>query len=105
MTYHVTHWTGESERDLPLERLSELLDELAEADDEHPDVSLTHESEWCLSMGRAGQVTFENLEEGGPRHLLSVSRESRIELLRMLARGQIGALLALDWFPGYPRAT
>jgi hypothetical protein len=66
MTFHITHRYGAMERDPPLLSLASLLAELADRpeDTEHAGVSLTHESEWCMSVSRAGSVTLENLESG-----------------------------------------
>jgi len=85
----------------PLSSLSPLLDELATADPEHGDVSLTHESEWCISVSRSGYVTFENLEEGEPRHMRDLSREKILDLWAKLSRGEIESIESEAWLPGY----
>lgn len=102
MGYRVTHRTGEMENDAPLEKLESLLDELASGDAEHPDVAVTHESEWCLSVSRSGFVVLEHLEEGEPKHLGPVERRTALELMSAVAEGRIDDLSALAWKPGYP---
>jgi hypothetical protein len=53
MTYHTTDRWGVMEHDAPAVRFAELLDSLEESDDqEHPEVGLTHESGWTLSVFR-----------------------------------------------------
>lgn len=52
---------------------------LAELDgpvnDDHPDVSRSHESEWCLSAFPSGLLIWEDVEEDDePRHLADVRR-------------------------------
>lgn len=81
--------------------LPSLLDELQTADAEHGDVALTHESEWCISVSRSGYVTFENLEQGEPRHMRGVSRDKILDLWARLARGDIESLETEAWIPGY----
>ena len=85
MTCHVnTRWGG-SEPNPSVDRMREVLAELDAEDDEHPDVSLSHESEWCLSVFRSGLLVWENLEEGDPKHMRRVSRDRVLELWMKLA--------------------
>ena len=90
MTFHVYHRFGECVRDPPLSTLESLYDELKVNDDEHPSVSLQHESEWSLEAFPGGLLVCENVEEGShPRHLKSATKEKVIELWRKLAVGDI----------------
>ena len=104
MSYFVnTRWGGGE--DSPSEpRMREILAELdakENGDDEHPDVSLVHESEWALSAFADGLLVWENLEEGEPRHMRNVPRERVLELWLKLSRGEIGSIENEPWLPGY----
>jgi hypothetical protein len=103
MTFHVTHLTGDMESDVPLESLPGLLDEVNEADGEHTDVSLTHETEWCLSTSAKGLLVWENLEsrESKPRHMNGVERAHVLRLWTALADGDLAMIDAEPWLPGY----
>ena len=101
MAFHVTHSSGSMESCPPLSVLPSLLDELQTADAEHGDVSITHESEWCITVSRSGVVVFENLERGEPRHLQQVSRDKILDLWSRLARGEIESLETEPWILGY----
>ncbi len=101
MAFHITHTHGAMESSPPLSSLPGLLDELATADPEHADVSLTHESEWCISVSRSGYVSCENLEAGEPRHMRELSRERILDLWARLARGEVESLKSEPWLPGY----
>ncbi len=103
MSYHVTHRNGRDESMFPFNRLGELLDELEQPDPEHPDVSVTHESGWCLSVFGSGWVSLEKLDEEDPMHMGPQSRTEAIALMRLVAGGSIAELLALPWRPGYPQ--
>lgn len=93
---------GDSEVDYPLESLASLYDELADSNEEHPDVSLTHESEWCLSAFNSGLVIWENVAgEGEPQHLRNIPKEKVVTLWSMLASGNIDAVHKEEWAPGY----
>ncbi|HWE16756.1 MAG TPA: hypothetical protein VG758_06165 [Hyphomicrobiaceae bacterium] len=105
-------WDG-GERNPPVDRLREILQELdIETDDfEHPDVSLKHETEWCLSAFLSGLLIWENADgvpadddpdpEGKPaRHMKGVSRQKVLELWLKLAAGDIAAVEAEPWLPG-----
>ena len=82
--------------------MSELLASLATPDPEHPDVSLTHESEWCLSVFGSGLVVLENVETGeGPWHTRLHSPMDALELWRLLSSGHIAAIRSHPWVPGY----
>jgi len=103
MAFHVTHRYGNMEGDPPLSSLPALLAELRTdvEDREHMDVSVTHESEWCLATGGNGKVWFENLEQGEPRHLRGVEDARLLELWAALARGDLARLEREPWQPGY----
>ena len=86
----------------------------ASAEDfEHPDVSLKHEMEWCLSAFLSGLLISENVggvpENDDPdpeakpkpaRHMKGVSRQKVLELWLKLAPGNIAAVEAEPWLPG-----
>ena len=105
-------WMG-VERNPSVERLREILQELdIETEDfEHPDVSLKHETEWCLSAFLSGVLIWENVD-GVPenddtdpeaklaRHMKGVSRQKVLELWLKLAAGDIAAVEAEPWLPG-----
>ncbi|MFF8955495.1 hypothetical protein [Streptomyces sp. NPDC014894] len=81
------------------EAMRRVLDGLASADDEHPDVSLSHESGWCLSAFRSGLLIWENIEDGSvaPVEMIKVTREEILRLFRLLAAGDIASVEALPW--------
>lgn len=102
MAYWVNHLTGDSDINFPLELLEELYTELNQADEENSDVSLTHESEWCLSAFPSGLLVWENVAgEGEPKHMHNVSKEKVIELWSLLSRGLIGEIAEQKWVSGY----
>jgi IS1 family transposase len=85
-----------------LSALKDLLAELHEdpQDEEHNTVSVTHESEWCLSVSRGGHVTWENLEDSNPRHMTGASDETILRLWEALTRGEIAVVEKERWRPG-----
>ena len=101
MTFSVTTLAGSSESAPSDSRLREILDELNSPDPEHSDVSLTHESEWCLSAFRSGRLVWENLEHGAPRHMRNVPRERVLDLWKALALGHIDQVDKEPWLPGH----
>lgn len=102
MAFHVTHRLGDDELDPPVSSFPAILRELDESvDTEHGDVSLTHESEWCLSVSRDRTVTFENLDDGEPRHMRGVPDSKIIELWVLLSRGDLASIEREPWKPGY----
>lgn len=102
MTYHVTTRWGGDESEPTESRLREVLAELDADDDEHPDASLTHDSEWCLSASQDGALVYQNLDDPDPRHMPDVSREQVLALWLKLAAGNLDAIEAEAWRPGYP---
>jgi len=103
MAYVITHWLGDDEHPASTDALGPLFDELEIADEEHGSVCVTHESEWCLSVGRSGRAYWENVEDrnGTPRHLDRISRDEFIELGKAVAAGDLGRVEQEDWQPGY----
>lgn len=103
MAYNVTHLNGAMESNLATSRFHELLDELADADAEHTDVSVTHESEWSLSIFRDGRAILEHLEEGDIFHRNAVERAELIDLMVAVAEGRIAEARSGPWKPGLPK--
>jgi hypothetical protein len=103
MSYIVRDRWGATQRDPPGERLRELLQSLDIEDGEHPDVALRHETEWCLSVFPSGLLVWENVEDTDdrPRHMKGVPREKVLALWLDLARGNVAAVEAEPWLPGY----
>jgi hypothetical protein len=106
MGFYITHRYGADESNPPLSKLPALLDELDERldDIEHTSVSLTHESEWCISAYRGGLLIFENVEsqEDTGRHMDGVPTERIVALWTLLSAGQIEAVASEPWLQGYP---
>ncbi|WP_449288394.1 hypothetical protein [Marinobacter salarius] len=102
MTYWVNHLMGNSDVEFSLESLPDLYAELSQADGEHTDVSLTHESEWCLSAFSSGLLVWENVAgDGEPKHMRCAPKEKVIELWSLLASGSIDEIEKQSWLPGY----
>ncbi len=103
MAFHITHRYGDMERPESLAAFVELLSELDQdlEDTEHASVSVSHESEWCISVSRGGYVIFEHLENGGERHMRGVSDGKIIDLWTLLAEGEIARIEQEPWLAGY----
>ncbi len=103
MTFSVHHVDGSMSRPDSSLAFETLLDDLARADDEHPDVGVTHESGWGLSVFKSGTVVWEDVEAGGQAgHLNAVPREQILMLMRLVATGDLKQVHRLSWLPGYP---
>ena len=97
----VTPRRGDSEDEPSESRMRDLLAELNEHDPEHPDVWLTHETGWTLSVFESGLINWENLEsKTEPRHQVGISREKALSLWVKLSRGEIAEVEAEPWLPG-----
>jgi hypothetical protein len=103
MAYSASDRWGATELNPPIERLRELLQSLDIEDKEHPDVALKHETEWCLSAFSSGLLVWENVEAKGnnAKHMKCVPREAVLGLWLKLTRGDIAAVQAEPWRPGY----
>ena len=102
MAFHVTDRIGQMHRDPAIELIDATLAELsASSDGEHDDVSLSHESGWCLTAFSSGLLTWEHLDEGSPRHITGADASAVRRLWLSLARGDIATVEAEAWLPGY----
>jgi hypothetical protein len=103
MSFSITHVSGAMEQDPPQSAIAALVEELASADAEHPDVALADESGWSLSAFRSGRVVWENVEDDDvePRHLTGVRPEQVVVLFETLAAGDVGAIEQEPWMAGY----
>ena len=101
MAFHAYTRIGASIAQPTEEQMRALLDSLADSDDEHPDVSVTHETGWSISAFHSGLVIFENVETGeGPWQMRSVSRDATLALWMLLAGGNIQEIRERPWLPG-----
>lgn len=96
----LTRWgdTIDKPNDAEMDR---LLDSLVMDDDQNPDVSLTHESGWTLSVFDGGLVVWQNRDTGDdPVHMTNLSRQQVLSLWHNLARGETESLQAHAWQEG-----
>lgn len=91
MSFVTTDRNGAMESDPPSSRLDELVSELdGPRDDEHPDVSVAHESGWSLSAFPTGMLIWENVKEDGiERRVSGLSRDDVWELFGAVSRGEV----------------
>jgi hypothetical protein len=91
MAFSATNRWGACYPNPRVNRLRQLLQSIDITDDEHTDVSLKHETEWCLSAFPSGRLVWENVEdeEDNPRHMVQISRERVLDLWLKLARGDL----------------
>lgn len=102
MGFHATTRWGGDESEPTVERLREILGQLDAEDDEHPSISLTHDSEWCLGAYPSGLLIWQNVEAAEkPRHMNDMPRERVLELWIKLSRGMLDEMEREPWLPGY----
>lgn len=102
VAFSITHVDGSMEQPHDVSGFADLLDELGAATPEHGDVAVEHESGWGLLILPNGRVVWENVEEDEePRHLDGLSREETLELMALVASGDIDAVGSRSWAPGY----
>ena len=102
MAFHLTDRWGKTYSHPSIETLRQVLATRNIEDQEHPDVSLAHESGWCLSAFFNGLLVWENAEEQSEgRHMARVPREKVLELWQALAHGDLERVEAEAWVAGY----
>ena len=92
------------ERDIPIDALTALLDELgADPNDrEHADVAVADESGWTLSIypGAEGgyHLVWEDVEESAapPVHMADVDRREALRVMGLVAEGRLDDVSALS---------
>ncbi|MFQ6198110.1 hypothetical protein [Streptomyces sp. NPDC000405] len=99
MGYFMYDVMGATVESPDMETMRRVLDGLVGADGEHADVSLSHESGWCLSVFADGLVVWENAEDDAvvPGEMRGIGREEVLELLGLLTAGDIAAVQAFPW--------
>jgi hypothetical protein len=96
------HTDGSGEQNPPLERLSDLFDELLTADQEHGDVAVSnYDIGWRISAHRDARVILSEIGKRRPRHMIPITKETVLDLWTRLARGEIESILSEPWKPGY----
>ncbi|TLQ45371.1 hypothetical protein [Streptomyces marianii] len=99
MSYFMYDVMGGTVDEPDSETMRRVLDGLADADDEHPDVSLSHESGWSLSAFVGGLLLWENTEDDSvvPGQMRAVSTDEVLRLFGLLAAGDIAAIDTQPW--------
>ena len=103
MAFTITHRDGGMDEGEESD-IEALLAELeGDPDEEHPDVSVTHETGLSVSLFQSGLAVLENVEDGSfePKHLVFADRTEPLSLMRLVARGDISVLEQWAWNPGY----
>jgi hypothetical protein len=96
---HIAHLYGDHEA-ATVEALPALVAELDQADAEHPDVTVQHESGWALSAYRDGRVIWGNVEaDADVGQITGVSRAEMVELFTHLVNGDVDAVASRSWDP------
>ena len=101
MSFYVTDRWGGSDENPSIEQMKKILESLDINDDEHPDVSLEHDSGWCLSAFPSGLVIWEHLELRNPKHMRGVLRNKVLEMWIKLSHGEIESINSEPWQLGY----
>jgi hypothetical protein len=103
VTFSVTHIDGSMEQPQDTSNLSRLLNELEQADLEHGDIAVVHESGWGLVVLPHGRVIWENVEDdnGRPRHMEGLTPRATLKLMELVADGDLETVEAHSWAPGY----
>lgn len=99
--FHVRHVSGAmsvgGDASLPA-----LLDELSEADSDHPDVAVENENGLSLSVVAGWRLIIENVEEDSPPQWTeTLDQESVLHAMELVARGHDGVEDLFDWNEGY----
>lgn len=98
MAFHLTNRWGATHPNPPTEMLRQAIATLDVEDQEHPDISLAHESGWCLSAFPSGLLLWENIEDDDePRHMTDVPRAKVLELWQSLAQGDMDRINSEPW--------
>jgi hypothetical protein len=102
MSYFMNNIMGESIDEPDEQGIREVLAELWDADGEHFDISLVHESGWSLSVYPDKNLVWENVNEGEgrSRELALDSWQGVVDVLLKLSQGEISTLNSLDWREG-----
>lgn len=104
MSYFVRRWWGPTVRELPETQFADVLAELADADEEHGSVSLTHESGWVLAYNRGRRLILEQLDSDDTLdrfHITDAAPELVLILWSLLSRGLLPDVKAAAWQSGY----
>jgi len=98
MAYHSTDVYGITHINPDEAILRDVLEGVFDAEDvPHPDASIMHESGWILTYSRSRCLTLEHADNENMRLLRNVLPNQALQYWYWLARGQITALLNLEW--------
>ena len=97
MSYHTTDGDGLTELSPSRARLADLLDAL-DADENFPEVTLSHDNGWSLTAYASGVLVLEHLDrDDAERILRDVPRPRVLSLWLSLARGDLATVRREPW--------
>ncbi|WP_419995880.1 hypothetical protein [Streptomyces boninensis] len=94
MSYYMNDVMGAAVDEPTEVQIRNILSRLQNADEEHPDVSLGHESGWTLSVYGDKTVLWENVEDPDiePRQVTLGSWDTVVDLLLKVSHGDFEAV-------------
>jgi hypothetical protein len=96
MSFNIMHRDGRMDANPGGDWLGALLAELEMVDDEHPDIAVSHESEWTLSAFPSGLVVWENVESDPPDEVrVILTRSDLCAAMEALSRGDLGGVRSI----------
>lgn len=105
MAFTITHVDGRMTGGEPGVEFDALIEELRLADDDHPDIAVSHETGMTVSVFRGGLVVVEDVEDvdgGEPRSAHARDRDELILILEAVASGRFSDLDGLaTWHPWF----
>lgn len=97
MAAYFTHLAGDQNM-ATAEGVPQLVAELDQADNEHTDVSVEHESGWALSAYREGLVVWGNIDDDDESGwLYDVPRNEVVRLFTALVLGDVTGIGEQEW--------
>lgn len=102
VSYFMNNAMGESVDEPDEAKIRAIVAELQNADNEHFDVSLVHESGWSLSVYPDRSLVWENVNDEAvqPSELTLEAWSDVIDALLKLSRGEVSAVQSLGWREG-----
>ncbi|WP_306316268.1 MULTISPECIES: hypothetical protein [unclassified Streptomyces] len=97
MSFYMNDVMGASVDEPTESQIRGILSGLEKADEEHPDVSLGHESGWTLSVYGDKTVLWENVEDPDiePQQVTLPAWDAVVDVLMQVSRGEFDTVSSL----------
>jgi len=97
MPFHTTDREGITRLNPDTDTMRAIIASLQDDVPEHPDVWLTHDSGWTISLFPSGLAVLENEHTHNTSQIENITPDQALQMWLQLSQGNVQSLLKQNW--------